>query len=102
VCDFGHVGDGGLHLNLVLPPGTDASDTLRIEVRGIVDDIVARHGGSYSAEHGLGPVNADRWLATTPPLERRLVAAIKAVVDPHRILGHPDHPYNRLPPLELH
>ena len=101
VCDFGHVGDGGLHLNLVLPPGTDASDALRIEVRGVVDEIVARHGGSYSAEHGLGPVNAERWLATTPPLERRLVAAIKAVVDPHRILGHPDHPYNRLPPLEL-
>ena len=59
--------------------------------------MVARFGGSYSAEHGLGPLNAARWLADTPPIEQRMIAALKYVVDPKRLLGHPGHPYNLLP-----
>ena len=97
MCDFGHAGDGGLHLNVLFP--TDVGppgDTLRAAIRGAIDDLVLAAGGSYSAEHGLGPLNAERWLATTPLIERRLVTALKDVVDPHRLLGHPAHPYNRL------
>lgn len=97
VCDFGHAGDGGLHLNVIVPSalGTPSAE-LASTIRSSVDEIVARHGGSYSAEHGLGPFNADRWLADTPPIEQQMVAALKAVVDPRGILGHPGHPYNRL------
>lgn len=98
VCDFGHVGDGGLHLNLVVPPGGDTSPARRAAVRDVIDRVVAAHGGSYSAEHGLGPLNAARWFAATPLAEQRLVAALKAAADPAGILGHPDHPYNRLVP----
>ena len=97
MCDFGHAGDGGLHLNVLFPtecgPPTDEQ---RSAIRRAVDDLVIAAGGSYSAEHGLGPLNAERWLANTPPIERRLVAAVKDTVDPHRILGHPAHPYNRV------
>lgn len=97
MCDFGHAGDGGLHLNVLFP--NDAAPPTAEQcaaIRGAIDEIVTAAGGSYSAEHGLGPLNAERWLATTPPIERRLVAALKDVVDPHRLLGHPGHPYNRL------
>jgi FAD/FMN-containing dehydrogenase len=97
MCDFGHAGDGGLHLNVLFPsecaPPTGAQ---RTAIRRGIDDVVAGVGGSYSAEHGLGPLNAERWLATTPPIERRLVAAVKDTVDPRGILGHPGHPYNRI------
>ncbi len=97
MCDFGHAADGGLHLNVLFPtecgPPTDEQ---RSAIRRAVDDLVIAAGGSYSAEHGLGPLNAERWLANTPPIERRLVAALKDTVDPHRILGHPAHPYNRV------
>jgi FAD/FMN-containing dehydrogenase len=97
MCDFGHAGDGGLHLNVLfptrIPPPTREQ---RAAVRRCIDDVVAAAGGSYSAEHGLGPLNAERWLATTPPIERRLVASLKDTVDPRRILGHPGHPYNRI------
>ena len=97
MCDFGHVGDGGLHLN-VLFPGDSGPPTAeqRSAIRRTIDDLVIAAGGSYSAEHGLGPLNAERWLATTPVVEQRLIAAFKHIVDPHRILGHPAHPYNRL------
>ncbi len=93
VCDFGHVGDGGLHLNVVVPDGVEVD---RAAVRARVDAVVERYGGSYSAEHGLGPLNADRWLATTPAAERRAIAGVKAALDPRGILGHPGHPYNLL------
>jgi FAD/FMN-containing dehydrogenase len=97
MCDFGHVGDGGLHLNVLFPAGLGAPTAeQRTAIRSLIDDIAADAGGSYSAEHGLGPLNAERWLATTPPIARRLVAAVKDTADPRRILGHPGHPYNRI------
>jgi FAD/FMN-containing dehydrogenase len=97
MCDFGHAGDGGLHLNVLFPSESGPpSGEQRAAIRRTIDDLVITAGGSYSAEHGLGPLNAERWLATTPPIEQRLVAALKDTVDPHRILGHPAHPYNRL------
>lgn len=97
VCDFGHLGDGGLHLNVLFPHATDApTPQLAARIRAAVDHVVVRHHGSYSAEHGLGPLNAARWLADTPLIEQRIVASIKSVVDPLSILGHPGHPYNLL------
>lgn len=100
-CDFGHVGDGGLHLNVLFP--TDVGPPTAehaAAIRMTIDEIVARHGGSYSAEHGLGPLNAARWLADTPAIERRMVASLKSVVDPKGLLGHPSHPYNLLATVE--
>jgi FAD/FMN-containing dehydrogenase len=95
MCDFGHAGDGGLHLNVLFPHGGGAPPVeLRAAIRRRIDELVIAAGGSYSAEHGLGPLNAERWLAATPAIERRLVAALKDAVDPHRLLGHPGHPYN--------
>lgn len=96
MCDFGHLGDGGLHLNVLVPTDVEAGPDTRAAVRACVDGAVARHGGSYSAEHGLGPLNADRWLATTGHAEQRAIAGLKAALDPRRILGHPGHPYNRI------
>jgi FAD/FMN-containing dehydrogenase len=97
VCDFGHAGDGGLHLNVLVPKDLGPpSPELAADIRSAVYDAVARHGGSYSAEHGLGPLNAVRWLADTPEIEQRMVTALKDIVDPKRILGHPGHPYNQL------
>ena len=96
--DFGHVGDCGLHLSVLFPTELGpVPPAVPAAVRRRFDEIVAAHGGSYSAEHGLGPLNADRWLATTSPVEQRVIAALKSVLDPYRILGHPGHPYNRLP-----
>ncbi len=74
------------------PPSAE----LAAAIRAAIDTVVAEYHGSYSAEHGLGPVNAARWLAATPPLEQQVVAAVKSVLDPHRLLGHPGHPYNLL------
>jgi FAD/FMN-containing dehydrogenase len=96
LCEFGHVGDGGLHLSVLFPhdvePPTEAE---RSAIRRALDDLVATDG-TFSAEHGLGPLNAQRWLATTSPMEQAVVKTLKETLDPHGIFGHPQHPYNLL------
>lgn len=60
VCDFGHIGDGGLHFNLVEPRGT-ATPLAPAQIDALRDFVVGRvvdgFGGSFSAEHGIGPKN---------------------------------------------
>jgi FAD/FMN-containing dehydrogenase len=96
LCEFGHVGDGGLHLSVLFPHDVEPPTNVeRNAIRRALDDLVASVG-TYSAEHGLGPLNAQRWLATTSPMEQAMVKALKDTLDPHGILGHPRHPYNLL------
>lgn len=85
LADFGHVGDGGLHLNVVLPDGTDRAgkDALRAAVYG----VVARYGGSFSAEHGLGPVNLRWWQDASGPGALAALARVKHALDPYGLLG---------------
>ncbi len=57
ICDFGHLGDGGLHFNLIKSGGPLTSD-YELELRDwVVEAAVERFGASYSAEHGIGPKN---------------------------------------------
>ena len=94
VADFGHWGDGGVHCNVVLPGvevvDPDLAHRLRDAVLGLT---VHEFGGSFSAEHGIGPSNADWWRAATPEGVQRLTRQLKAVFDPLGVLGHPGLPY---------
>jgi FAD/FMN-containing dehydrogenase len=78
---FGHVGDGNLHVNVLgLDPGDDAVDRAVLE-------LVAEHGGSISAEHGIGVAKA-RWLSLTrSEAEIAAMRAIKRALDPDGILN---------------
>ena len=78
---YGHLGDGNLHVNVLGPePDDEAVDELVLR-------IVADHGGSISAEHGVG-VAKRRWLALTrTPEERAAMAAVKAALDPAGLLN---------------
>lgn len=96
VADFGHWGDGGMHCNLVFPPGAGPDDAERAAAREVVFGLaVERFGGSYSAEHGLGPHNADWWLRVTPPATVAAVRSLRDRFDPLGILGHPGLPPDR-------
>ncbi len=85
LADFGHVGDGGLHLYVVLPPDHDPAAVSAL--RETVYALVERHGGSFSAEHGLGPANVAWWAAHEQPAARATLAAVKRVLDPYGLLG---------------
>jgi FAD/FMN-containing dehydrogenase len=87
VHDFGHLGDGGVHLNVIVPPeaAADRIDALRDAVYALT---VCSFGGSFSAEHGIGPSNR-RWYAQyTEPARLELAAALHHHFDPARRLGN--------------
>ncbi|MEM8711561.1 MAG: FAD-binding oxidoreductase [Planctomycetota bacterium] len=79
VCDFGHWGDGGSHLNIVLDRDTPADELGRCkgEIQDLVYGIcVNDFGGSYSAEHGVGPHNIRAYERYTDPLVRAWCRAL--------------------------
>jgi FAD/FMN-containing dehydrogenase len=92
LADFGHWGDGGVHANVVLPSEAHRHEQARVREL-LLDLAVRRFGGSFSAEHGVGPITADWWRATTSAGTARLVAAAADAADPLGILGHPDLPF---------
>lgn len=88
VCDFGHLGDGGQHFNLVWPksaPALSAEDGARL--RAGIYALVMAHGGSFSAEHGLGPLLQSTYDAHTADGVKALSAAVAGVLNPQGLLG---------------
>ena len=86
---FGHVGDGNLHYNVVLP--RDLPDqqwrTEGDRITRALYDLVTSLGGSFSAEHGVGQSKRG-YLATYragPELE--LMRRLKTALDPANILN---------------
>jgi len=88
--NFGHLGDGNLHYNVQAPPGIDGAAFLRtheVEVNRIVYDAVARFGGSFSAEHGVGALKVHEMQARKSPVALGLMRRIKRALDPEGILN---------------
>ena len=73
---FGHVLDGNLHLEIAGPAADDE------EPDAIVFRLVARYGGSISAEHGVGREKAAYLSLVRSPAELAAMRAIKAAWDP--------------------
>lgn len=87
---FGHLGDGNLHYNFSPPAGgMPAADFAAREapLNRIVHDLVAKFGGSISAEHGLGVLRRDEAIRYKPPVELRLQRSIKQALDPLGLLN---------------
>jgi FAD/FMN-containing dehydrogenase len=90
VYDFGHWGDGGVHLNLVWRPdeAPRAAAELKAELQPLVYELaVGRFRGSYSAEHGVGPHNQAFYDRYTPERVRDLCRTLKERLDPRGVLG---------------
>jgi FAD/FMN-containing dehydrogenase len=85
IVDFGHLGDGNLHYNVQAPLAVSASDFLaehEVAVNARVYEAVRAHGGSISAEHGIGVLKRDTLARTLSPVAMQLMRAIKAALDP--------------------
>jgi FAD/FMN-containing dehydrogenase len=86
---FGHFGDGNIHYNVTQPQGADRPSYLAHwnEVAEAVHGIVLRHGGSISAEHGIGRMKARALECVKSEVELALMRRIKTVFDPRGILN---------------
>jgi FAD/FMN-containing dehydrogenase len=86
---FGHFGDGNVHFNLTQPKGADKETFLARwdDVNAVVHGIVLRHGGSISAEHGIGRLKAHALETVKSEKELALMRGIKAAFDPRGIMN---------------
>ena len=86
---FGHIGDGNLHLNILKPDALPQAEFYARchQVSKEVFEVVRRHGGSISAEHGVGLLKRDYLQYSRPPEEIALLKAIRGIFDPDGILN---------------
>jgi D-lactate dehydrogenase (cytochrome) len=86
---FGHVGDGNLHFNFTQPLGMDKQAYLDRwqALNRVIHDIVVSHGGSVSAEHGVGVLKRDEARRYKSEVELDLQRRIKQALDPKGIMN---------------
>jgi FAD/FMN-containing dehydrogenase len=93
---FGHLGDGNLHYNVSAREGMSGPSFRQQEaqINALVYEAVHRAGGSISAEHGIGQLKIDKNAQYKSAIEMRLMARVKAALDPHGLMN----PGRVLPP----
>ncbi|WP_424939357.1 FAD-binding oxidoreductase [Aliiroseovarius sp. S253] len=86
---FGHLGDGNLHYNVFPPAGDDKATHMpkRDAIRRAVYDLVADHGGSFSAEHGVGRLKTEELARYADSARLAAMRAIKQALDPNGIMN---------------
>ena len=81
---YGHVADSNLHL--VVGPAPDGRSPKGV-LENVLYAVVARFGGSVSAEHGIGMLKRPYLALSRSPAELALMAIIKRALDPRGILN---------------
>jgi len=89
LANFGHIGDGNLHYNVLVDKTMDDDTYARniVDMNRIVHDLVAAHGGSISAEHGVGQLRREALKSYKSPIEMELMLRIKQAFDPNQLLN---------------
>ncbi len=89
IVNFGHLGDGNLHYNVLVPLDTpkDVLAAQTGQLNRVVHDMVTAMGGSISAEHGVGQLRRDEMRHYKPALEFELMMRIKQALDPNQIMN---------------
>lgn len=88
-CPFGHIGDGNLHFNLTQPVGMEKGAFLQQwhRLNGIVHGLVAAHGGSIAAEHGVGLFKRDELPRYVDPVKLAVMGEVKRALDPRNLMN---------------
>jgi FAD/FMN-containing dehydrogenase len=86
---FGHLGDGNIHYNISQPVGADTEAFLARwdETNEAVHQVVAKFGGSISAEHGIGVMKRKLLPQRKDPVALDLMGMLKRTLDPKDILN---------------
>lgn len=86
---YGHIGDGNLHLNILKPEDLPQPDFFKRcgAVSLEIGALLARYGGSISAEHGVGLLKKSLLHYSRSSEEIALMRSIKKTFDPKFILN---------------
>jgi FAD/FMN-containing dehydrogenase len=81
---FGHIGDSNIHIGVSID---DMHAAMQYAVDETVYAQVRKHGGTISAEHGIGQSKRAFLGYARSPAEIDLMRRFKAMLDPHGILN---------------
>jgi FAD/FMN-containing dehydrogenase len=86
---FGHLGDGNLHFNVFPEKGVSRSThaAAREPLLRLINELVAAHEGSFSAEHGVGRAKVGELERYADPTKLAAMRAIKEALDPAGIMN---------------
>ena len=87
IVNFGHAGNGNIHVNLLVDPNNmQQMSNLKPALESVFDKVLAL-GGTLSGEHGVGLDKKAYISKELGETQLELMRQIKKVFDPHRILN---------------
>lgn len=81
VVQFGHIGDGNLHPNVLYDPQVDSEEKVW-ELLHEIARVALRHGGVLSGEHGIGLMKREFMREALDPETLEGLRRVKAAFDP--------------------
>jgi glycolate oxidase len=88
---FGHISDGNIHANIFAEPGDKESMSKEEEFQVYLGKVALQHGGSVSAEHGIGiekkELLLDQERFTSSEMSIDIMRKIKHAFDPNDIMN---------------
>jgi D-lactate dehydrogenase len=86
VC-FGHVGDGNIHVNLMLDTSDEVEVARAEATKARVFELAVEMGGTISGEHGIGIMKVDFLPMALGRGTIEAMKAIKQALDPNGIMN---------------
>lgn len=86
VVQFGHIGDGNLHPNVLYDPRTDSEEKVW-ELLHEIARVALRHGGVLSGEHGIGLMKREFMREAVDPETLEGLWRVKTAFDPYNRLN---------------
>jgi glycolate oxidase len=87
VVNFGHAGDGNLHVNIMIDKAVPGMEAKAHAAIGEVFQAALDLGGTMSGEHGVGLAKQPYIHLELKPAQVAAMQAIKNALDPHDILN---------------
>ena len=84
---FGHFGDGCVHVRIDFPLDEQGGHAIYRHFIEDAADLVARHGGSFSGEHGDGRARSELLPRMYSPDAIALFEQVKGIFDPNDVLN---------------
>ncbi len=83
---FGHIGDGNLHPNILFDPRTESSEAVH-KLAHEIALVAIQHGGVLSGEHGIGTMKRDFMRDAVDPETMTALWNVKRALDPSGALN---------------
>jgi FAD/FMN-containing dehydrogenase len=84
---FGHVGDGNMHVNIIITSEQTREADIAARINRFVHDLVAVEHGSITAEHGVGQYRITELYHYASAVQTNLMERLKVALDPDGIMN---------------